>query len=129
MLDDHLIPEFFLDIKTKAEKKGGDYIINGSKMWITNAHQVYNINDNIILKYYMVFLLKYPFYLLRVLKYYKFDKFVGLWNIDQESKKLLVNILLSFSICNNLTNCTFYYIFCPWFLAAPIVAILISNFG
>jgi len=31
----------FLDIKTKAEKNGGDYIINGSKMWITNAHQVY----------------------------------------------------------------------------------------
>ena len=27
------------DIQTKAEKKGGDYIINGSKMWITNAFQ------------------------------------------------------------------------------------------
>lgn len=26
-------------IKTKAEKQGDDYIINGSKMWITNGHQ------------------------------------------------------------------------------------------
>ncbi|ELT89941.1 hypothetical protein CAPTEDRAFT_167094 [Capitella teleta] len=26
-------------IKTRAEKKGGDYVINGSKMWITNAFQ------------------------------------------------------------------------------------------
>ncbi len=24
-------------IKTRAEKKGGDYVLNGSKMWITNA--------------------------------------------------------------------------------------------
>ncbi len=24
-------------IKTKAEKKGDEYVINGSKMWITNA--------------------------------------------------------------------------------------------
>jgi citronellyl-CoA dehydrogenase len=27
------------NIKTKAEKRNGDYIINGSKMWITNAFQ------------------------------------------------------------------------------------------
>jgi alkylation response protein AidB-like acyl-CoA dehydrogenase len=27
-------------IKTKAESDGDDYIINGSKMWITNGHQV-----------------------------------------------------------------------------------------
>ena len=27
------------DIKTRAEKQGGDYVINGSKMWITNAFQ------------------------------------------------------------------------------------------
>lgn len=26
-------------IKTRAEKKGDEYIINGSKMWITNAFQ------------------------------------------------------------------------------------------
>ena len=25
------------DIKTKAEKKGDEYIINGQKMWITNG--------------------------------------------------------------------------------------------
>ena len=28
-----------LGIKTKAEKSGDDYIINGSKMWITSGHQ------------------------------------------------------------------------------------------
>jgi len=27
------------NIKTRAEKKGSDYVINGSKMWITNAFQ------------------------------------------------------------------------------------------
>ncbi|UTA46410.1 acyl-CoA dehydrogenase family protein [Simiduia sp. 21SJ11W-1] len=27
------------NVKTHARKDGGDYIINGSKMWITNAHQ------------------------------------------------------------------------------------------
>lgn len=26
-------------IKTKAEKKGDEYIINGQKMWITNGGQ------------------------------------------------------------------------------------------
>ena len=28
-----------LDIRTVAKKQGGDYIINGSKMWITNGLQ------------------------------------------------------------------------------------------
>ncbi len=29
----------FVDIRTTAKKQGGDYIINGSKMWITNGIQ------------------------------------------------------------------------------------------
>ena len=27
-------------VKTKAEKKGDDWVINGQKMWITNGGQV-----------------------------------------------------------------------------------------
>lgn len=27
-------------LTTKAEKRGGDYVINGQKMWITNSLQV-----------------------------------------------------------------------------------------
>lgn len=43
-------------IKTKAEKKGDEYIINGQKMWITNGGQA---NWYVFLKHLCIFPLNY----------------------------------------------------------------------
>ena len=35
----HSIPWIITGIQTKAVRKGGDYVINGGKMWTTNGAQ------------------------------------------------------------------------------------------
>lgn len=48
-------------IKTKAEKKGDEYIINGQKMWITNGGKAnWYVNCKLMLRFQLFYIVAPP---------------------------------------------------------------------